>query len=77
MRNYDKECADRLYALYESFKESGFDSQQAFELVSSYVRQSFFDNTIRELVRDKRTTDLSNSREYMRNRTAEGAKEDG
>lgn len=43
-KKHYKECTDEIFLLYECFQESGFDKDQAFGLVSIYVRQSMFDN---------------------------------
>lgn len=43
-----RKVTDNLFLLREAFKESGFTADEAFELVSAYVRQSTFDNILRE-----------------------------
>lgn len=42
-----KVVTDDIYLLYQSFVESGFSDDQAFELTNTYVRQTIFDNILR------------------------------
>ena len=48
-----QQCTDDIYLLYHSFRRSGFDSDQAFELTATYVRQTMFDNVLREHIYKK------------------------
>lgn len=43
--NY-KKYTDEFYSLFKSFMDSGFSEDQAFELISNYVRQSVLENLI-------------------------------
>lgn len=43
-----KRSTDHIFILREAFKESGFTDDEAFELTSSYVRQSIFDSIMRD-----------------------------
>lgn len=43
-----KVVTDDIYLLYQSFVESGFSDDQAFELTNTYVRQTIFDNILRD-----------------------------
>lgn len=49
-----KTCADELFLLREIFKESGFTDEEAFELITAYVRQSTFENILTSENRDSR-----------------------
>lgn len=54
--HYQK-IADDIYSLYLSFYNAGFDNNQAFELVSHYLRQSVLDNIIKEEITRQRDND--------------------
>ena len=43
-----RKVTDNIFLLREAFKKSGFTADEAFELVSAYVRQSAFENVLRE-----------------------------
>ena len=51
-----KTCADELFLLREIFKESGFTDEEAFELITAYVRQTTFENILTNESRDNRRT---------------------
>lgn len=44
--NQFKSLTDEMYKLYESCRESGFDSSQAFELTKTYCSVAFVNNAI-------------------------------
>lgn len=52
-QKYYQECTDDIYLLYQSFRRSGFDPDQAFELTTTYVRQTVLDNAMRANVKEK------------------------
>lgn len=54
---YYQNIADDIYSLYMSFYNVGFDNNQAFELVSHYLRQSILDNIIKEEITKQRDND--------------------
>lgn len=45
-------CTDEIHMLFECFKESGFTDDQAFELTSTYVRNTVFDNVLTERLKN-------------------------
>lgn len=46
-----KSFTDQIFILYECFKESGFKNEEAFELTECYVRQTMFDNVLRNPIK--------------------------
>ena len=67
-QKYYQECTDDIYLLYQSFRRSGFDPDQAFELTTTYVRQTVFDNAMRAKVYNgqKYKTLTNKQREILR-----------
>ena len=43
-----RKVTDNLFLLRQAFRESGFTADEASELIVAYVRQSTFDNVLRE-----------------------------
>ena len=54
MDNKYKDITDEYYKLYESFVNSGFSKEQAFELIKAYCTQSVFDSMLRNINEEKR-----------------------
>lgn len=64
MNNRYNAAAKELFAMYLAFRDNGFTSDQAFELVSGYIRQSTYEYLVHE---NKRARTVRND-ELLRKR---------
>ncbi len=54
MENNYKKTTDEYYALYQAFRLSGFDRDQAFDLVKTMCNSVMFNNVSEQIEREER-----------------------
>lgn len=76
-KHYER-ITDEYYALFESFKKSGFNDEQAFELVSAYCTSANIANMMTAIVHEKSSRNYEVLSKYARksNKTSEKNTED-
>lgn len=56
-KEYYEAYAKEIYALYESFRDAGFDQDQSFELVKICIKNLSIDNSFYTRLEMKRNSD--------------------